>query len=215
MLMDSNLNHMIDDVTRRLFIREAAALSQVLYEHLDLAVIETREKVRFPPAKEPHAHAFYRRAALRDGLEAEPLPGGWIVSGNSRMGSQIILRHLDYGASLRFLSESRVTSNGVPHAGLTQARRQAWAPPRPLFAMPGVPAGHRDLLLLTDTTTAQPSMRIVRPIEPGRYSGNVACDFGIVLLRDTAAMSQAAFVGADEEDDLFSVDIAAEEGEDV
>ena len=207
---------MVDDVTRRFFIREAGTLSPVLYENLDLAVIETRERVRFPATKEPHAHAFYRRAALRDGLEAEPLPGGWIVGGNSRMGSQIILRNPEHGASLRVLSESRVTSNGVPHAGATQARRDAWyAPPRPLFSMPPTPTTHRDLLLLTDTTGSLPTMRIVHPVEPGRYNGTVTCDFALSLLRDTAAMMNSAFAGADEEEDFFNVQITAEESEDV
>ncbi|WP_438354002.1 hypothetical protein [Microbacterium sp. CJ88] len=204
---------MLDDVTRRIIIREGALLSSTLYEHFDSAVAETRAKVRFPENQEPHAHAFYRRAAFRANLSMAPLPNEWIIDGNSRLGGQLILRHPDLGASLRVLSESKVTKDGVPHAGTSRARRAAWSA-IPMFRLHGESDAHRNFLLLTNSRSEPSAMRIVHTVDPGEYKGTVTCDFDVPVLRDEAAMA-ATFEGADEHENFFEVDIDAEETDSV
>lgn len=200
---------MVTELTRRLMIREGAKLAPPLYEHLDLAVIETRRALRLPERKYPHLHAYHRRALLREGLERETLPDGWKVEGNSRLGGQTILANRELGATLRFLSESSVTANGVPHAGHTQARRERWwAPATPL--VPFEDDGH---MLLLMNVHGEPSLRIVHPIEPGRYNGYVACDFGLQLLRAEHSVADV-FVGDEEHTDFF-IKIDAEESNDA
>lgn len=203
------MHNMVTELTRRLMIREGAKLAPTLYEHLDVAVVETRRALRLPERKYPHLHAYHRRAVLREGLEREMLPDGWKVDGNSRLGGQTILSNRELGASLRFLSESSVTANGVPHAGHSQARREQWyVPAAPLFPR----EDDRHMLLLMGLH-GEPSLRIVHPIEPGRYNGYVACDFGIQLLRSEHTVA-GEFVG-DEEHTEFFVTIDAEESSDA
>lgn len=207
---DCRVHIMLDDVTQRIVIREAALLSEQLYECFDTAARKTRKKLPFSETNEPHAHAFYRRAEFRARLSKEPLPGGWQVGGNSRLGGQLILHHSDLSMSFRVLSESRVTKNGVPHAGHTRARQAEWAEV-PIFGIDGFTA-HRRFLLLTNSRSTPSKMRLVHPIDPGKYKGTVACDFNKPVLRDSAAMA-ASFTGADEYQDFFTVKIDAVESD--
>ncbi len=200
------MHNMLDDVTRQFFTQQGRLLSPVLYDALDLAIGETKRKITHAREQHPHLHALSVRADLRAGLTAETLPDGWKVAGNSRRSEQIFLQHPDSASSLRVLSESTVTTNGVPHAGHTRARRAAWsAPTAPLFVEPTLIAD-RDLLLLLRAWSGEPSMRIVHTVQSGQYKGNVPCDFEVPLLRDVAAMPER-FEGSDEYEDLFNVSI--------
>ena len=206
---------MIDDVTRRIITREANSLGPLLYDHLDIAIAATRSTLKVSEWKYPHLHSAHRRAILREGLEIAELPGGWQVSGNSRFNGQLILSEPTLGASLRFLADSYSNTDGIPHAGHTIARQRAWTDVSvPLFHMRDLAPEHRDLLLLINARSSEPSMRIVHPLAPGRFSGTVPCDFQIKLARDTAEMADSPFAGSDEYENLFDLelDLGEEDG---
>ncbi|WP_146076159.1 hypothetical protein [Rathayibacter rathayi] len=201
----------MDEITRGLLTREAMALAPVLYEALDDAVAEARG-LRFAESKQPHLHSALRRAAFRDNLEVRGVPGGWTVGGNPRQSGQTIL-HLDgAGITLRVLSESTVTTNGVPHAGLNASRREEWhtvSVPMSIFEewMPEVPS--RALLLLMNSRSEEPTLRIVRTVAEGQYRGTVPCDYSLAMKRIKDALGHATF--DTKEDDNFYATLEQEE----
>lgn len=199
------MHNMLDDVTRQFFTQQGRLLSPILYEALDFAIADTKRKITHARGEHPHLHALSVRADLRAGLAQESLPAGWQIGGNSRRSEQIFLQHPASASSLRVLSESTVTTNGVPHAGLTRARKTAWSARAALFAAPTLFAD-RDLLLLLNVWSGEPVMRIVHTVQSGQYKGNVPCDFEVPLLRDITAMPER-FEGSDEYEDLFNVAI--------
>ena len=203
---DETSERLMDDLTRQLIKREAAKLSPALFEHLDEA-IASAAGLPFSRERFPHAHAFHTRAVLRDALEREDLPEGWTVTGNTRSTGQTFLTNRDLGTTLRLLSESRVTTNGVPHAGRTRARRTQWAQ-LSFFGHEGM--SHRQLLLLMDTRADEPALRIVHPLEAGKYKGKVACDFLVDMIREFDDVGNATFDTAEEYIDFFA-DIDDEE----
>jgi len=204
MRRDATLHNMLDDVTRQFFTGQGRTLSPSLYDALDIAIADTRRNIKHSRDDHPHLHALSVRADLRAALNGSELPDGWQLSGNPRRSEQMFLQHPTSASSLRVLSESTVTTNGIPHAGHTQARQAAWGG-RALFADPTLFAD-RDLLLLLNIWSEEPSMRIVHTIRSGRYRGNVPCDFQVPILRDISAMPER-FEGSDEYEDLFDVSI--------
>ena len=204
---------MMDDVTRGILRREGDALSRPLFDGIETAMAQSSDSLKqLPPRDYPHVFAGARRAFFRESLLQMGLPDGWMVRGNPRMNGQIVLAHEDLGITLRVLSESRVTANGVPHAGHTSARRDAWTVVQPtLFAMPTSIRADRRLLLLGRFDLLEPSLRIVRPISPGKYQGNVPCDYGLVLRPAAQSWDDRSFAGSDEHEDLFNVNISKEE----
>lgn len=211
-----HLHSMVTELTRRIVIREGSLLAGLLYEHLDAAEAQTFQMLRgrLSEDKAPLAYAHVRRGLLRVGLASEGLPGGWEVRGNPRLGGQILLVHQDLGATLRVLSESRVTRNGVPHAGATAARQAAWYQPlRPMFTgLNFDESDHLHLLLLMNLRGDLPAWRIVHPIEPGKYKGSVDCDLSVNLVRDTDSTA-GRFEADDEDVDFFRADIDEESGD--
>lgn len=201
---------MLDDVTRRIFVREASHLAPVLYEHFDAAIIATK-RLTIAEEKYPHAHALHRRGVFRDGLGGYTLPGGWTVGGNPRRTGQTILENAGLGARLRILSESTVTADGVPHAGSNYARRAAW---RTLALFDDDIVADRNMLLLTNARAATPALRIVHPTEPGHYKGRVSCDFSVTMLREVDVMGDVSFDTSEDYEDFF-VHLENEEGGDA
>ncbi|PZE39735.1 hypothetical protein [Curtobacterium sp. MCPF17_031] len=198
----------MDEFTRQLIQREASSLSPSLFGCLDEAVASAAG-LPYPRDRFPHAHAMHVRAVFRGALEHEELPEGWTVTGNTRSTGQTFLTNVQYGTTLRLLSESRVTMNGVPHAGTSRARRAQWAQ-FAFFGAEEVARRHRDLLLLMDTRAEEPSLRIVHPIEEGKYKGKVACDFLVSMIREFDDVGNAVFDTEEEHLDFF----ANVEGED-
>jgi hypothetical protein len=198
---------LLDELTRRLFNREAGCLGPVLYELLDDAIASTLA-LPFPRDRFPHAHAAHLRASLRVSLERETLPEGWAAAGNTRRAGQTFLENTTLGASLRLLSESRVTTNGVPHAGHSRARRAVWSQ-LSFFGRENV--ADRTMLLLLDWYREEPTFRIVHPVEPGRYKGKVACDYGVEMIREIDELGNARFDTADDSDGDFFANIEEEE----
>lgn len=205
----------MDEVTRRLLTREAMALAPTLYEALDDAVAEARG-LRFPESKQPHLHSALRRAAFRENLEARGVPEGWTVGGNPRQSGQTIL-HLDgAGITLRVLSESTVTTNGVPHAGLNASRREEWrtvSMPLPIFGEGISEVASRALLLLMNSRSKEPTLRIVRTVSEGQYRGTVQCDYSLAMTRTIDVLGHATF--DTKEDDNFYATLEQEESGDV
>lgn len=209
------MNNMLDNETRRFFIRETASLAPVLYPVLDDALAETTKRLKKYDARdEPLLHAHHRRAAFRRRAKVEGvLPAGWMVGGNSRLGGQMLFTNQAERASLRVLSESKTNANGIPHAGHNLARQEAWLG-REVFS-DGELISDRNLLLLMDTTLEMPSLRVVHTTSRGKYKGRVECDFRVPFLRDAAEYQHASFDGADEEEDLFAAFIEDEGLSDV
>lgn len=195
---------MLDNETRRFFVREASALAPVLYPLYDDADAMAQKTLPFDSHQHPHLFGQFRRAALRQMTEvAGVLPAGWKLGGNSRRSGQIIFTHRKGRASLRLLSENRSNVNGVPHAGGNRARQEVWAG-RDRFEQT-VLLPNRDLLLLVSTGRDVPSMRIVRTVTVGKFTGHAQCDFELKLLRDSSEYGFERFDGSDESEDLFDV----------
>ena len=186
------------DFTLELIRREGNALAPVLYEHIDAAdALRAQRLEGLSHSKHPLAHAQVRRAVLREGLDEASLPNGWIVSGNTAQ-SQIILRQPDLNMEMRLLAETRINPGRVPHAGHTSARQALWTPP--LFTLE---SDTRRLLLLMDFHSSLPGLRIVRPVEQGRYGKTVQCDLAIDLLRNVDIVT-GTFLGDEVEVDFFA-----------
>lgn len=200
----------MDELTRQILNREAKLLAPTLYEALDGAVADAKT-IRFSEREQPHLHSAWRRAAFRETLKAEGLPGDWEVGGNSRQSGQTILVLEHAGIRLRLLSESSVTTNGVPHAGSTAARRHEWRTVTvPLSMFGGEAAPSRNLLLLMNTRSDTPTLRIVRTTEEGRFQGKVACDYRLVMHRDVDTLGNTTF-DTTEDDINFYANIDREE----
>ncbi|WP_146079274.1 hypothetical protein [Rathayibacter sp. AY1A4] len=204
---------MIDDVTRRILAREGNLLSRPLFDGIESAVAQTTSALRKLSERDyPHLFASSKRAYFREALLGTGLPSGWTVTGSPKMNGQIILMHADLGTTLRVLAESRVTTNGVPHAGRTLAQQDAWTAVQvPLFTLPSDVRIDRRFLLLGAFESLEPSLRIVRPVAPGRYRGTVPCDYNLVLQQAAESWEDRSFGGSDEEEDLFTVRISEEE----
>lgn len=204
----------MDEVTRRILNREAMSLAPTLYDALDIAVTEAK-KLRFPESEQPHLHSAYRRAAFRDTLRAQGLPNEWILDGNPRQSGQTILKLEHAGITLRLLSESTVTTNGVPHAGPNTVRRDQWRTVAvPLSIFSGAEAGDRNLLLLMNARSDAPTLRIVRTTEAGRFHGTVACDYLLMMHRDVDNLGNATF-DTTEDDINFYASLVREDSGDV
>lgn len=205
----------MDEITRRLLTREAMALAPSLYEALDDAVSEART-LRFPESRQPHLHSAYRRAAFRDNLEIRGMPDGWSVGGNSRQSGQTMLHLEGAGITLRVLSESTVTTNGVPHAGSNASRRAEWrsvSVPLAIFGEGTPEAASRSLLLLMNSRAAEPTLRIVRTVSEGHYRGTVPCDYSLAMTRTIDTFGHATFETS--EDDNFYASLEQEESGDA
>ena len=205
----------MDEITRRLLTREAMALAPALYEALDDAVAEARA-LRFAERKQPHLHSALRRAAFRDNLEVRGMPAGWSVGGNSRQSGQTILQLEGAGITLRVLSESTVTTNGVPHAGLNGSRRAEWrtvSVPLPIFGDGVSEVASRALLLLMNSRSDEPTLRIVRTVSEGQYRGSVQCDYSLSMTRLIDGFGHATF-DTKEEDNFYAV-LEQEESDNV
>lgn len=204
---------MMDDVTRRILAREGDRLSGPLFDGIESAVAQTTSALRTLSERDyPHLFASSKRAFFREALLKAGLPSGWTVAGTPTMNGQIILAHRDLGTTLRVLAESRVTTNGVPHAGRTLAQQNAWTVVQvPLFTLSSDVRTDRRFLLLGAFDGAQPSLRIVRPVAPGRFRGTVPCDYNLVLRQTAESWEDRSFGGSQEEEDFFAVRISEEE----
>lgn len=132
------------------------------------------------------------RVDVREHLVEEGLPDGWELAGKPELSGQLILASPLQALEIRVLKESRVTKNGVPHAGRNRGRRAKWSNPwqKTLFEAVGLDAGrgleameHNELLLLWNYDVEVGfSLRLVHPIEPGMYKGTVRYDYSSELV---------------------------------
>lgn len=112
-------------------------------------------------------HSLLVRAELRTLLldHGHHIPG-WNVTGQGNLMAQTILRHETTGITLRFLKESHVTNNGVPHAGRNLLRRREWSGAVELdgLNLPPQPRTHLTCLLLWNMNDDNLTVRVVRTL---------------------------------------------------
>uniref|UniRef100_UPI001C52E69B hypothetical protein n=1 Tax=Mesomycoplasma ovipneumoniae TaxID=29562 RepID=UPI001C52E69B len=70
---------------------------------------------------------------------------------------------------------------------------------------------HNLLLLWSPGVDGAFNVRAVRPLEPGRYSGQIEIDFSLDLAPTRTAFEELRFVGEDHEEDLMIAIDADEE----
>lgn len=203
---------------------QARALGPVLHAGVATSLTSAAGRVAgLEHTKYPHLLPLVMRAEMREFLGANAVPTDWRVGGDPRLMGQLLLINAQARLELRFLKERRRSYPlGVPHAGSNAARREHWtSPPLPFF-MPGSGAVGEDvvrLLLLWDFAqgdgVGQFTLRIVHTLGPGVHGRAVPCDLILDVIDGGSIFSRLKFSGSPEDDDLFMVEIAEEEGRDV
>jgi hypothetical protein len=202
---------------------QAQALGPVLHAGAatSLAASLTRNK-GLRHDKYPHLMPLTVRAEMREFLESDLVPNGWLIGGDSRKMGQLLLTHADLNMEMQFLKERRRTyPGGVPVAGKNETRRQRWFSDPLDVALPEPPqietADPVRLLLLWDFLDAQTldqfTLRIVHTLAPGVYGKAVPCDLIVDVQDGGSIFSHLKFPGSPEDDDFFMVEIANEEDE--
>ena len=139
---------MNEDAMRSIIVNAVNELAPVLWAAQSAALAAANTRCRgLVHDKYPSLRPHLIRSELREYLEREHLPEGWVLGGDTRKMVQIYVRNET--VCLRYLKERRVTyPGGVPAAGRAPSRRAYWAPS--LFGPPGLPGGRLNLLLLWD-----------------------------------------------------------------
>lgn len=169
--------------------------------------------------KHPYLHPMALRANFRTYLDSMELPNGWYLAGDTKKMGQTLIVNENY--QLRFLKERKRTyPGGIPPAGRNAARRAYYRQYQPkipgLSDLEGLAGGHtrENLVLAWDYVNVDSvdeiSLRLVRPIEPGKFGEAVPIDLVVPL--DTMP-DQWEFIGGEEELDMFKVDISEEGAE--
>lgn len=157
--------------------------------------------------KSCHGVAFSMqfRAHARTLFEEEGcLPPGWEIRGQAHRMAQTILIEPTSGTSLRLLKESRVTSNGVPHAGPNPARTSTWCqPPLDGLSIDAPSKEGVECLLLWNFDDNALSLRVVHPLSEGQLGGPTPYDFCIYLKHSTPEISKDSTFDTTEETNFF------------
>lgn len=151
-------------------------------------------------------HSGVMRLGVREYLTTWGI-AGWASGGNPNRMGQLSLKNEAGDLVLRFLKDGRPPSRSVPHAGHNSTRRAFWRNtpmldlgPEPLF---DIAPTHKLLLLWSPSSEGAFNVRAVRPLEPGRYSGQIPIDFSLDLAPTRTAFEELRFVGEDHEEDLM------------
>lgn len=199
---------------------QAEALGPLLHAGMATSLVSSRSHTKhLRHEKYPHLLPLHLRSEFREYLEAETLPNGWTVGGDSRLMGQLMLVHRALGLELRFVKERRATyPGGVPHAGKNPARRKAWtnAPiesPIPGLETFGLVEPTKFLLCwdLVPGERDQFTLRIVHTTGSGRYGSRVPVDLILEVQDGGSIFTRLSFQGSDDEEDFFGVEIAEEE----
>lgn len=210
---------MSDGDVRKVIEVQAEALGPLLRSGVatSLAAAHVRRK-GLDHTKYPHLVPFLMRAEMREFLERNALPSGWVVSGDPRKMGQLKLNHSEIGLEMLFLKERRrAYPNGVPVAGKNKARRQVWADVPidnlDLSAPQGDPARFLLLWDFLDGSLDQFTLRIVHTIAAGVYGKAVPCDLILDVNDGGEIYKRLEFTGSPDNDDLFAVDVDEKENE--
>ena len=197
-----------------------AALGPSLYETMSTATAKVVKSVSdIPHHKYPHVRPALTRTHWRQELEANPLPLGWTVAGNTRLNGQTFLYHPHLNARMRILKERRnTTPGGIPTAGYSPTRQQYWSAP-----LPGLDDSHpafnpTNLLLCWDYASNENledfQLRVVHTLEPGRFGEAVKCDFMVDIEPGGSIYNYRSFRGSDDPEDFFtSINLDEDENE--
>lgn len=158
--------------------------------------------------KYPHLRSLIVRVLLREYLEAQDLPEGWILEGNPALMGQLYLSQPERGLKLRLLKERRRTyASGVPTAGRNPARQETWV--QTCLNLLDVSQPRSELvefLLLWDyrgTETEEFTLRVVHTVEAGQYGRAVKCDLDMEIQHGGTLFDSLRFEGNYEDTDLF------------
>lgn len=208
------------DVRRAIEV-QTEALGPVLYAGAATALTASRKRRRgLAHERYPHLLPLLMRVEMREFLEENPLPNGWVVGGDSTKMGQLLLHQPDLNLQMRFLKERRRTyPGGVPVAGRNPSRREDWIAEPFDFALPAgsnTPGSVR-LLLLWDFLSRRDlkrfSLRIVHTLTPGVYGKAVPCDLILDVNDGGEIFKRLEFTGAPQDRDFFAVEIAEEDGD--
>lgn len=213
------------DGIRSLLLARMQVIAPALDEAMAHAILRAEDRARgFEHGRFPHSRPLTIRQDVRLALEVDELPGGWEVAGDPRKMGQLILQDCDTGISLRFLKAPYTQPDRIPHAGGNAARRTAWAqqPIPGLSRVGGLSAegirGASFLLIWAYLDACRRTdgydLRVVHPLEPGRFGSATQCDLDLTIPRGgILGEENLRFVGLDSEEDLFSFGLADEEDE--
>jgi hypothetical protein len=215
----------MDDHTRNALTAEIRILGPDIYSALAEAIGRSQGRVAgLERTKYPHALPMMVRCDLRERLEVNGLPNGWKLAGDSRLMGQLSLEKHDAGIDIRFLKERRRTyAGGTPPAGRNPARIRAWSngsihtwssQDDPLAGLPlavNEPEVSRLLMLWDSQARAAEdagfTLRVVRPMAPGRYGRRVPLDFSLDVLPGGTIFDNLEFRGDPQHEDLFAAEI--------
>jgi hypothetical protein len=214
------------DIHRMIEI-QANALGPVLHAGVAAALVAARKRGRgLKHAKYPHLVPFLMRAELREFLEVNLLPDGWVIDGDSRKMGQLLLHHEDHNLEMRLLKERRTSyPRGVPPAGQNEARRKFWVDvplDLDLLSLEADAAARRRtepirLLLLWDFLTPQTldefTLRLVHTLSPGTYGKAVPCDLVLDVKDGGEIFNHLEFAGSPDDENFFSIEVDQEENE--
>lgn len=212
---------------RRVIEAQAHALGPVLHVGVATALAAARKRGRgLEHCKYPHLLPFLMRAELREFLETNRLPDGWVIDGDPRKMGQLLLQNQEHNLETRLLKERRTTyPSGVPTAGRNGARQKFWADLPLDLDLPSLEAdaafrrrsGSIQLLLLWDFLTPQTldhfTLRLVHTLSPGIYGMAVPCDLVLDVKDGGEIFNCLEFAGSPEEENFFPIEIDQEENE--
>ena len=209
--------------TTQLLMSRMQALTPALDEAIAWAIIRAEARAAgLDHDLFPHFRPMSIRADVRLALQDSTSLHGWQVGGDSRKMGQLLLRDQQTGLVLRFLKSPSSQPDGIPQAGHNRARQHLYRqPPLPLstsgpFNANSGLAGVTLLLLWSyqDATrrTEGFDLRIVHTLEPGAFGRTTLCDLDLVVPRGGILREEdLRFAVSEEEEDLFLIDVPADE----
>jgi hypothetical protein len=196
-----------DHVLARYLHEELMTLVEPLHEALATADVDASKCL--PVYTHAGAMSFLHSGIMRLGVReylTEWGLDGWVLGGNPNRMGQLTLSNRAGDLALRFLKDGKPPARTVPNAGSSPTRRAFWRNtpmlnlgPEALFE----PPTHNLLLLWSPSADGAFNVRAVRPLEPGRYSGQIVIDFSLDLAPTRTAFEELRFVGEDHEEDLL------------
>lgn len=198
---------------RALVERQVGVVSLGLYEGVTTGFANARASwARHDDPQFQWLLSMNARARMRDHWEQHLLAYGWVVGGNAALMGQTILVSPDSSVTLRLLKEHPgVHPGGVPAAGHSAARQQAWAqdpiPGLSLALTPAMAARTTECLLLWNFEWEEGvpvlSARVVHTTGPGRYGVRVPVDLSYEIQPGGTMYDQLKFAGDAQIEDLY------------
>ena len=213
--------------TKDLILDRLRLVAPAVDEAMAAAILQAETRAKgFDHHRFPHTRPLSIRQDVRLALEADVLLGGWRVAGDPRKMGQLILVDGTSGMELRFLKAPYTQPDRIPHAGRNSTRRSVWAQqPIPELRHVGGHAqtqglrGVKFLLIWAyldaDVRTNGYDLRVVHTLEAGKFGASTLCDVDLAIPRGGILREgDLRFAGLDDEEDLFSFGLEAEEGAD-